>query len=117
MVYAFPMRTAVALVAIVVMATMLAITGTASAATTVTVGDNFFSPSSKTVSAGTKVRFKWTGNRRHNVTKKRGPGGFFASPTTKQDGVNFAKTFNKQGVYRLYCTIHPLEMKLKLTVG
>jgi plastocyanin len=82
----------------------------------VTLGDNFFAPSSKTVAAGTKVRFKWTGNRRHNVTKKRGPGKGFKSRTTGADGVNFAKVFNKRGTYRLICTIHPLEMKLKLTV-
>jgi plastocyanin len=94
----------------------LATTGTASAATTITLGDNFFAPSSKTVAAGTKVRFNWTGNHRHNVKKKRGPGGGFKSVTTRSNGVNFAKTFNKAGVYRLICTIHPEEMKLKLTV-
>jgi plastocyanin len=86
------------------------------AATTVTVGDNFFAPSSKTVAAGTKVRFNWIGNRRHNVKKKRGPGGGFKSETTRSRGVNFAKRFNQAGVYRLICTIHPEEMKLKLTV-
>ena len=110
------MRTAVALIAIAILAT-LGLAGTASAATTVTIGDNFFAPSSKTIAAGTKVRFNWTGNRRHNVKKKRGPGGAFKSVTTRSNGVNFAKTFNKTGVYRLICTIHPEEMKLKLTVG
>lgn len=92
--------------------------GPASAApkTTVTLGDNFFAPSSKTVSAGTKVRFKWVGSRRHNVKKKRGPGGGFKSRTTKRRGVNFAKRFTKAGTYRLICTIHPDTMRMKLTV-
>ena len=108
--------TTAALIALVALATVLATAGTASAATTVTLGDNFFAPSSKTIAAGTKVRFKWTGNNRHNVKKKRGPGGPFKSQTTSANGVNFAKTFNQRGVYRLICTIHPEEMKLKLTV-
>jgi plastocyanin len=91
--------------------------GTASAATTVTVGDNFFSPASKTIPAGTKVSFNWTGGgNRHNVKKKRGPGGAFKSVTTSRSGVNFAKRFSKRGIYRLICTIHPTEMRMKLTV-
>jgi plastocyanin len=90
--------------------------GSTAGAATVSLGDNFFSPSSKTISSGTKVRFNWTGNRRHNVFKKRGPGGGFHSTTTKSKGVNFAKVFSKRGVYRLICTLHPTEMKLKLTV-
>jgi plastocyanin len=108
--------TTAALIAIVALATVLGTAGTASAATTVTIGDNFFAPSSKTIAAGTKVRFNWTGKRRHSVKKKSGPGGEFKSVTTKSKGVNFAKTFSKTGVYRLICTVHPDEMKLKLTV-
>ena len=92
--------------------------GTAAGATTITVGDNFFAPSSKTVAAGTKVRFKWTGGgNRHNVKKTRGPGGAFKSKTTSAAGVNFAKTFTRSGTYRMICTIHPEEMRLKLKVG
>ena len=83
---------------------------------TVKLGDNFFSPTEKSVTAGTKVRFQWTGNHRHNVTKSSGPGAAFASRTTRTDGVNFAKPFTKTGTYRLICTIHPTQMRLKLTV-
>jgi plastocyanin len=83
---------------------------------TVKLGDNFFSPTEKTVAAGTKVRFNWTGGHRHNVTKNSGPGGGFASRTTRVNGVNFAKKFTKAGTYRLICTIHPATMKLKLKV-
>jgi len=105
-----------ALFATIVLALVLGMAGTASAATTVKLGDNFFSPSKKTIAAGTKVRFNWTGNRRHNVKKKRGPGGSFKSVTTSANGVNFAKTFRLRGTYRLICTIHPTEMRLNLTV-
>ena len=88
----------------------------AMAATTVKLGDNFFAPSSKTISAGAKVRFRWIGNRPHNVTKRRGPGGGFKSRTTSRDGVNFAKRFTRRGAYKLICTIHPEEMRLTLHV-
>jgi plastocyanin len=94
----------------------LAVPASAGAATTIKLGDNFFAPSSKTVGMGTKVLFKWIGNRRHNVTKKSGPGGAFKSRTTSADGVNFARVFNQRGTYRLICTIHPTEMRLSLTV-
>jgi plastocyanin len=110
-------RSAASAIAIAALAALLS-GGSAGAAaqTTVTVGDNFFAPASKSISAGTKVRFKWIGNRRHNVKKSGGPGAGFRSQTTRARGVNFSKRFGKAGVYRLICTVHPEEMKLKLTV-
>jgi plastocyanin len=111
-------RTISVLIAITAFAALPAFSGIAAAApkTTVKLGDNFFSPTAKTVAAGTKVRFKWTGNHKHNVTKTRGPGGNFGSRTTREDGVNFAKRFTTSGTYHFVCTIHPEEMKLTLTV-
>jgi len=94
----------------------LATASPAMAATTVKLGDNFFAPSSKTVKRGAKVRFRWIGNRPHNVVKRRGPGGKFRSRTTRRRGVNYAKRFTKRGTYRLICTIHPETMRLKLRV-
>jgi plastocyanin len=83
--------------------------------TTIKLGDNFFKPDSKTVRKGTKVRFKWIGKDKHNVVKKRGPGGQFASPVSKERGVHFVKKFKKRGKYKIICTIHP-HMKMKLKV-
>jgi plastocyanin len=104
------------LIATTALLALPALGGTASAAT-ITLGDNFFSPANKTISAGTTVRFNWTGKRKHSVAKKSGPGAAFESETTKSKGINFTKTFSKPGVYRMICTVHPDEMKLKLTVG
>lgn len=111
-------RRAAAGIALLTLAVLLfGATAGAAPKTTVTVGDNFFSPARKTVTVGTKVRFNWIGGgNRHNVKKKRGPGAGFKSKTTSSAGVNFAKRFDKAGVYRLICTIHPEEMRLKLTV-
>ena len=102
-----------ALVAVGVLA--LLGSGAAAAATTIKVDDNFFAPHKKTVSSGTKVKFKWVGSNSHNVTKTKGPGGSFASETTSRKGVNFTKKFKKSGTYKLVCTIHQgMDMKLKV---
>lgn len=82
----------------------------------VTVGNNFFSPESKKVKKGTKVKFKWDGGGDHNVTKRKGPGGKIASKTTSSSGVNFRKKFKQKGTYKFICTIHPDSMKLTLKV-
>ena len=50
------------------------------------------------------------------MTKKKGPGGGFASATTDARGVNFQKKFNKAGAYKLICTVHD-GMKMKVQVG
>ena len=83
---------------------------------TITVGNNFLSPSKKTISQGTKLKFRWVGGVRHHIVKTEGPGGAIQEPATGKKGVNLAHTFNKRGTYRFVCTIHPTEMHLKLTV-
>jgi plastocyanin len=88
----------------------------AAGATAVTVGNNFFAPTKKTVERGTKVNFKWIGGERHHVVKSKGPGGEIKSPATAKPGVHLAKRFEKAGIYRFICTFHPTEMRLKLTV-
>jgi plastocyanin len=107
--------TIVPLIAIAALLAIPALASSASAAT-ITLGDSFFSPDSKTVTVGTKVKFNWTGKKKHNVTKKSGPGASFNSVTTKTDGINFVKTFNKAGVYKIFCTVHPKEMHMTLKV-
>lgn len=91
--------------------------GSAAAATTVTVGNNFLAPTEKTVQRGTKVNFKWVGGELHHIVKSKGPGGEIKSPSTSKRGVNLAKRFEKAGTYRFLCTFHPTEMRLKLTVA
>jgi plastocyanin len=112
------MRTAAVLLAITALASLSG-AGLASAEapqTTVTVGNNFFSPTAKTVSRGTKVLFRWVGGLRHNVAKAEGPGGSIESGPTAKRGVNLAKRLRRSGTYRFICRIHPTEMRLKLVV-
>jgi plastocyanin len=84
---------------------------------TITVGNNFLSPAKKTIAAGTKLEFRWVGGVRHHIVKTQGPGGPIQEPATSRRGVNLARTFNRRGVYKFICTIHPTEMHLKLTVS
>jgi plastocyanin len=96
---------------------LLVLSGVAGArgSTTIQVGDDYFSPTKETVSAGTKVKFKWVGDDKHNVVKKSGPGGGFESGVTDDRGVNFKKKFKKAGKYKIVCTIHEgMDMKLKV---
>jgi plastocyanin len=88
----------------------------AAPAATITVGNNFLSPSSKTISAGTKLRFKWVGGITHKIVKAKGPGGEIRSPETSARGVNLSKVLRKRGTYRFRCVIHPTEMKTKVVV-
>ncbi len=103
--------------ALVTALALVALGGVAGArgSTTIKVGDDFFSPAEKTVSSGTKVKFNWIGEDKHNVVKKKGPGGGFGSGSTDAPGVNFSKKFKKRGTYKIICTIHD-KMKMKLKV-
>ena len=98
--------------------TVGALAGTAGArgGTTVKLGDDFFKPTEKTVSAGTKVKFNWIGSDKHNIVKQSGPGGTIDSGIQQGSGVLYKHKFKKKGTYKLICTIHDgMKMKLKVT--
>jgi plastocyanin len=80
----------------------------ASAATrTLKVGDNWFVRSAGvptvTIKRGDTVRWRWIGNRRHNVTVRSGPARF--KSRTQTNG-SFSKRLTRRGTYRIICTIH-----------
>jgi plastocyanin len=111
-------RTMIASLAIAAVAAVAVLAAVAQAEpkATITVGNNFLSPSSKTINAGTKLRFKWLGGERHKIVKREGPGGDIRSLATSSKGIHLAKVLNKRGTYRFVCAFHPTEMHLKLTV-
>jgi plastocyanin len=111
-------KTMIPLIAIAAVAAVAIPAGVAQAEprATITVGNNFLAPSSKTIDAGTKLRFKWLGGERHHIVKTDGPGGDIRSPATSKKGVNLAKVLGKRGTYRFVCTFHPTEMRLKVVV-
>jgi plastocyanin len=113
------MRKLYATVAVLVLALAgaLALSGVAGAkgSTTIKLLSETFSPDKKSISAGTKVKFKWVDGK-HNIVKSSGPGGAIDSGVFNTPGVNFTHKFKKAGTYKLICTIHD-GMKVKLNVG
>ncbi len=98
---------------------VFALTGGAGASakgsTTIKLLSETFSPDKKTISAGTKVKFKWVDGK-HNIVKSSGPGGSIDSGIFNTPGVNYTHKFSKAGTYKLICTIHD-NMKVKLNVN
>ena len=77
--------------------------GTPPATASVSVQDDFFDPSSNTVSPGTTVTWTWNGSNPHNVT--------FANSAIGDSGTQTSGTFSTAmptatGDYDYQCTIH-----------
>jgi plastocyanin len=73
-------------------------------ANTVTVGNNVFTPSSLSVTAGSTVTWQWSSSGVvHNVT--------FEDQVTSDDRStgSFPRTFSAAGTYSYHCTIHAAE--------
>jgi len=95
-------------------------TGTAPppATTDVNVGNNFFSPSAVTISAGEAVRWTWvaTGATPHSVESTGSPS-FPSSTTLTGSGSTYSVTFNTPGVYTYDCVVHGAAMSGTVTVN
>jgi plastocyanin len=83
----------------------------------VKVGDDYFvrrgSPPTVTVTKGTTVKWNWRGTRQHNVTVQSGPRHFQSA--LKRSG-SFKHKMKVRGTYRIICTIHQPDMRMKLVV-
>ena len=65
-------------------------------------------PSNTVVRQGSTVSWRFWGSTLHTVTVASGPQGF-SSPNLS-DGRTFSHRFTKPGTYRLYCSLHPVDM-------
>jgi plastocyanin len=83
----------------------------------VKVGDDYFvrpgSPPTVTVAKGTMVKWNWRGTRQHNVTVQSGPRHFHSA--LKRSG-SYKHKMKVRGTYRIICTIHAPDMRMKLVV-
>lgn len=71
----------------------------------VRVGNNFFTPGTRTVPTGTTVTWIWNaGSSTHNVTFTDGPA------SANQTSGEFTRTFTVAGIYPYECTIHGTGM-------
>ena len=96
---------------------LLAAAPAAGATRTVKVGDDYYvrssSPPTVTVSKGTTVKWNWRGRRQHNVTVQSGPRRFQSA--LKRTG-SYSRKIKGRGTYRIICSIHQPDMRMKLVV-
>jgi plastocyanin len=77
----------------------------------VSVGNNVFTPASRTVAVGTTVTWRWAaGAVMHNVTFPAGT----SSPN--QSSGTFERLFSAAGTFAYTCTIHGASMSGSITV-
>jgi len=69
----------------------------------VKVGDNFYAPTSVTVSVGDSIVWNWVGNNQHSVTftQTNGP-----DSGIQGNGSSFKIVETQSGVYTYYCKVH-----------
>ena len=72
----------------------------------VSVGDNFFDPATVVQRPGGKVRWTWTGTRRHDVFFYAAPDDAKPRKCSLRRGGACVRTFRKKGTYRYVCTRH-----------
>jgi plastocyanin len=89
----------------------------AGAARNVKVGDDYFvrsgSAPTVSVSKGTTVKWNWKGRRQHNVVVQSGPRRFQSA--LKRSG-SYSRKMTARGTYRIVCSIHAPDMRMKLVV-
>jgi plastocyanin len=100
-----------------VLLSVLAIAGPALASTSVSIGDNFYSPKTVTVTAGDTVVWSYpsSGGTVHSVTAD--DGSFDSSPGCPnnisaciQPGDSYSHTFSSAGSISYHCSVHGFAM-------
>ena len=66
------------------------------------------------VNKGATVTWKWTGRRQHNVVATRKGRTRFQS-ALKRSG-SYSRKMTVRGTYRIVCSIHQPDMRMKLVV-
>jgi plastocyanin len=86
---------------------LAALAGPASSASSVKIGDNYFVRASGvptvTVSARTRVTWRWTGESAHDVQVSSGPVKFHSKVQVKG---TYSRLMTRRGTYKIYCDIH-----------
>lgn len=72
------------------------------------------SPPNLTVRAGTTLQWRFDDRIRHDVTVADGPFGFSSQPLNR--GLSYARRLTRPGVYKLFCSLHPVAMTQRVTV-
>lgn len=83
----------------------------------VTVGDDFFDPSTSTLGQGESITWNWNGSNDHTVTSNSRQIDSFHSGIKTGTGKTFKHAFKYAGRFRYFCEIHPDLMQATVTVG
>jgi plastocyanin len=67
-----------------------------------------FRPPNVSVPAGARIRWRFGDHSRHDVTVADGPRGFASQYSTRGDA--FATRLTVPGDYRIFCSLHPVDM-------
>jgi plastocyanin len=81
---------------------------------TVKVRDFSFSLRNISIPAGARVRYRFFDRESHNVSLANGPLGFASRNLHR--GATYSRRFTKPGVYRSFCTLHPIDMTQAIVV-
>ncbi len=79
-----------------------------------TVGDAFYSRPNISIKQGGSVTWAFASVLQHDVTVANGPRGF--SSNWLRAGQSFTKKFDVPGKYKLFCSLHPVQMTQLVTV-
>ncbi len=66
------------------------------------------------VKRGATLNWQFSGQELHNVTLANGPIGF-GSPNLDGDRT-FTQRFTRNGKYRIFCALHPVQMSERVVV-
>jgi len=80
----------------------------------VTVTDSSYSARNLSLPLGATVRWRFRGLGFHDVTLANGPVGF-ASRWSRR-GASYRRRFTQPGVYRIFCSLHPIQMTQAIEV-
>jgi plastocyanin len=80
----------------------------------VDVTDYAFSAPNVVMPRGATVTWRFAGSVRHDVTIADGPLGF--SSNALSGGRSFSQTLERPGTYKLFCSLHPVQMTQVVTV-
>lgn len=81
---------------------------------TITVRDFAFDLRNLSLPRGARVRWRFGDRQAHNVTLASGPVGF--SSYNMRRGGRYERRLTKPGTYRLFCSLHPVQMTQAITV-
>ena len=81
---------------------------------TIDIRGERLAPSNLTVPAGTLLRWRFRDTTRHDVTVADGPFGFSSQPMNR--GLTYSRRLSRPGVYKLFCSLHPVAMTQRVVV-